>query len=83
MIDGKAMSNVEAFVRAVVTAAICDVDAGISEYADRNTGDRLIGRLDLQTHRSFPRNGDGKYARSLYTAAYWLYKTENPNGEEV
>lgn len=64
------------FISAIVEAAIYDVEQGIPEYDKRNSGERLLSRLDLARFRTSPRNGDGKYARSLYTAAHWLYRTE-------
>lgn len=67
----------------VVEAAIYDVEQDIPEYDKRNSGERLLSRLDLARFRTNPRNGDAKYARSLYTAAYWLYRTEKdiPNAD--
>jgi hypothetical protein len=68
--------RVEKFIRAITDAAIEDHHNGVAEYDPRNSGERLIGRLNLSAHRISPRNGDAKYARSLYTAVRWLYTTE-------
>ena len=68
--------RVRRFIDAIVEAAIFDAEQGIGEYDPRNSGQQLLTRLNLSTYRSKPRNGDGKYARSLYTAARWLYQTE-------
>lgn len=69
-------NQVRRFISAVVEAAFFDASEGVAEYDPRNSGERLIGRLNLAQHRISPRNGDAKYARSIYTAARWLYKTE-------
>lgn len=74
--DTTRVHAVERFIKAVVDAAIMDAQHGIAEYDPRNSGKRLIGRLNLSSYRISPRNGDSKYARSLYTAARWLYDTE-------
>jgi hypothetical protein len=68
--------RIKRFITAVVDAAIFDHHAGVAEYDPRNSGERLIGRLDLSAYRRQPRSGDSKYARSLYTVARWLYQTE-------
>lgn len=72
------IGQVERFIRAVTNAAIEDAMNGVAEYDPRNSGERLIGRLffNLSSYRTTPRNGDPKYARSIYTAARWLYQTE-------
>lgn len=82
-LDQWAKARVEKFVYAIIDAAASDAAEGVAEYSPRSTGDQLLIRLNLKRFRFHPRNGDGKYARSLYTAAYWLYKTENPNEEEI
>lgn len=71
--------KVRRFIEAITAAAIDDAANGIAEYDPRNSGERLIGRLNLPIHRTYPRNGDAKYARSIYTAARWLYQTEKNN----
>jgi hypothetical protein len=74
------IDRVKQFVLAVTDAAITDVQSGIPERHPTNTGDRLVDRLNLRAIRAEPRNGDAKYARSLYTAAYFLYETEKHSG---
>lgn len=68
--------RVEQFILAVFDAAIADANDGVPEYDQHNTRERLPERLNLGRFRQSPRRGDGKYARSIYTAARWLYKTE-------
>lgn len=68
--------DIRTFILAVTDAAITDIQEGVSERAPRNTGDALLERLNLRKHRTIPRNADAKYARSIYTAARFLYETE-------
>lgn len=68
--------DIRQFVLAVVDAAITDIQEGVSERAPRNTGGALLDRLNLRKLRTIPRNADAKYARSIYTAARFLYETE-------
>lgn len=68
--------DIRTFILAVVDAAITDAQEGVNERAPRNTASRLAERLNLDAYRTNPRNGDAKCARSIYTAARWLYDTE-------
>lgn len=68
--------NPRKFMIAILGAAADDDRQGVPDRHKSNTGDRLRTRLNLDHHRSFPRCGDGKYARSIYTAARWLITTE-------
>lgn len=74
-------ANVNKFVRSVVEAACDDARQGAPERATQNTGDILRTRLNLDRFRCNPRTGDGKYARSIYTAARFLYDTERQSHE--
>lgn len=74
----KRETNVKYFISLITETAIYDFQNGIAERDPRNTGARLLTRLNLTAMRINPRNGDAKYARSIYTAAYWLYQTEAP-----
>jgi hypothetical protein len=60
-------------VSQIITLAAGDHDNGISDRHAINSGRALVERL---AKRGFtfddPRNGDPKYVRSIYTAAYWL-----------
>jgi len=68
--------NVRLFIMAVMDAAMFDAKSGVPERHPTNTGAKLIERLNLKRFRIEPRKGDYKYARSVYTAARWLYATE-------
>jgi hypothetical protein len=70
-----AKDNSRNFVLAICDAAITDAQEGIGEYNKRNTGEVLMERLNLRHFRASPRNGDSKYARSIYTAVRFLYET--------
>ena len=70
--------HVRMFVLTVIDAAMHDAAKGVPAYAPENRGDLLLKRLKLNRFRSAPRAGDAKYARSIYTAAHWLYETEQP-----
>lgn len=72
----KRVESVKRFIDAIVDAAVFDAEEGVPVYDPRNSGERLIGRLNLPAFRVSPRRGDAKHARSLYTIARWLYDTE-------
>lgn len=62
----------------ILLLCVEDIEKGIPERHASNTGETLGKRLGI--NRYFPndiRNGDSKYARSLYTAAYWLLTTHS------
>ena len=78
MADGaQRQTNVERFIKAVVDAAIFDEQEGVSERnLERNSRKALMKRLNLSQYRIKSRYGDGPSARSVYTAARFLYRTE-------
>lgn len=72
----KARHNVQRFMFAIFEAAVEDASKGVPEYHKTNTRQHLLARLNLDQYRINPRNGDARCARSVYTAARWLLKTE-------
>lgn len=80
--EGEMTRDIRRFILAIADAAIFDAQQLIPVRNKKNTGEALVRRLNLKQYRSVPRIGDAKYARSLYTAAWWLYETGNEDDEE-
>lgn len=71
------MNETEKIAMAILGAARLDVTEDIPKYDARNSGDALLRRLYIQ--RAFPRRGDARELRRLYTAFRFLIETEVDN----
>lgn len=64
------------FIALIVNAAISDANAGMPERDRQNSGAEIVSRLNLPRRRISPRIGDRRFARMVYTAARFVYRTE-------